>query len=58
VGTDADKTLDVMVKFYASPQNLPVSWGHAVIVSGAMVSGVPVSEKDLEVIRKEDATRP
>jgi hypothetical protein len=58
VGTDTNKTLDVMVRFYASPQNLPVSWGHAVIISQAMVSGVSVSEKDLEVIRKEDATPP
>jgi len=58
VGTGTDKTLDIMAKFYESPQNLPVSWGHAVIISQAMVSGVPVSEKDLEAIRKHDATPP
>jgi hypothetical protein len=57
-GTDAAKTLSIMAKFYEPPQNLPVSWGHAVIISEAMVSGVPISEKDLETIRKEDATPP
>ena len=58
IGTDADKTLDIMVKFYAVPQNLPVRWGHAVIISGAIVSGVPVEDKDLQVIRQEDAKVP
>jgi len=57
-GTDEGKTLDTIVRFYASPQNLPVHWGHAVIISQAMVSGVALSEKDLEVVRKEDATPP
>jgi hypothetical protein len=58
VGTDTNKTLDMVVKFYQSPQNMPVSWGHAVIISQAMLSGVPVSDKDLEEIRKHDATPP
>lgn len=57
-GQHQREILDTMVKFYALPQNLPVSWGHAVIISGAMASGVPVDEKDLQVIRKEDATPP
>ncbi len=56
--TDVNKTLDVMVKFYQSPQNMPVSWGHALIISQAMLSGLPVSDKDLEAIRKHDATPP
>ena len=53
VGTS--NTLDVISKFYALPQNLPVHWDHAVVISKAMVSGVPINEKDLEVIRQEDA---
>jgi hypothetical protein len=57
-GTDADKTVETVNKLYAAPQNLPIDWGHAVIISQAMVSGVPVSERDLEVIRKDDATPP
>jgi hypothetical protein len=48
-------TLDAVTKFYALPGNLPVRWDHAVIISEAMVSGVPISEKDLEVIRQDDA---
>jgi hypothetical protein len=58
LGTDANKTLDTMDKFYQSPQNIPVSWGHAATISQAMMSGVPVSDKDLEEIRKEDGTPP
>ena len=55
-GTDAGKTVETVNKLYAAPHNLPIDWGHAVIISQAMVSGVPVSERDLEVIRKDDAT--
>jgi hypothetical protein len=57
-GTDAGKTVETVNRLYAVPQNLPIDWGHAVIISQAMVSGVPVSERDLEVIRKDDATPP
>jgi len=57
-GTDAGKTVETVNRLYAAPQNLPIDWGHAVIISQAMVSGVPVSERDLEVIRKDDATPP
>lgn len=56
--TDAGKTIENVNRLYASPQNLPIHWGHAVIISRAMVSSVPVSEKDLEVIRQVDATPP
>jgi len=58
VGTDAGKTVETVNMLYATPQNLPIDWGHAVIISQAMVSGVPVGERDLEVIRKDDATPP
>jgi hypothetical protein len=47
--------LKAMETFYAMPQNLPVSWGHATIIAGAVVSGVPVAESDLEKVRKADA---
>ncbi len=58
VGSDAGKTIETMNRFYGSPRNLPIDWGHAVIISQAMVSGLPISEKDLEEIRKDDATPP
>lgn len=52
---DVNKTIETMDKLYASPQNLPVSWGHALVISRAMVSGVPINDKDLETIRQRDA---
>ena len=55
IDTDTTEVLDTMSKFYALPQNNPVRWNHAVIISRAMVSGVSVSEKDLQVIREDDA---
>ncbi len=55
---NASKTMETMNRLYTSPQNLPIHWGHALIISQAMVSGVPVSEKDLEVIRQCDAMPP
>ena len=47
-----------MNRLYASPQNLPIHWRNALITSQAMISGVPVSEKDLEAIRQRDAMPP
>lgn len=58
VSIDADRTIETMNKLYASPQNLPIHWRNALIVSQAMISGVPVSEKDLEAIRQSDAIPP
>lgn len=53
VGTD--HTLSTMSGFYAVPANLPVRWPHALVISEALASGVPISESDLQVIRAEDA---
>jgi hypothetical protein len=53
--TNTSETLETMMKFYALPQNLPIRWEHAVVISRAIASGVPVAEKDLQAIRQEDA---
>jgi len=58
ISIDADRTIETMNKLYASPQNLPIRWRNALVISQAMISGVPVSEKDLEVIRQRDAMPP
>jgi hypothetical protein len=58
VSIDADRTIETMNRLYASPQNLPIHWRNALIISQAMTSGVSVSEKDLEAIRQRDAMPP
>ena len=55
VDMDTSSVLEAMNKFYAQVENLPIRWGSAVIISGAMVSGVPVDEKELQIVRQEDA---
>jgi hypothetical protein len=49
------QTLSTMSAFYATPANLPVRWSHALVISAALASGVPITESDLQVIRAEDA---
>jgi hypothetical protein len=51
----SDKTAEMMSAFYAQPQNLPVRWGHAVVIAEAMVSGLPIPETLLKTLRQEDA---
>jgi hypothetical protein len=55
IGADTSSMLEVMAKLYTQPQNLPIRWGSAVVISAAMVSGVPIDEKELQIVRQEDA---
>jgi hypothetical protein len=54
-GPDSDRVLSTLNKFYEQSENKPVHWDHAIVISEALVSGVHVDEKDLEVIRLADA---
>jgi|ERR1022692_532771 hypothetical protein len=55
IETDTESVITTVSHFYEEPRNAPVRWEHAVLIAGAMVSGVPVSEEDLSVIRQFDA---
>lgn len=52
---DTGEVLEVLKKFYADPKNLPVTWEHAIVISKAIASGVPLDEKELEAVREWDA---
>jgi len=58
-GTLAEVDVEVVVqtvdRLYSDPRNTPITWGDAVIVSGAMASGVVVTEQDLQIVRTFDA---
>jgi hypothetical protein len=55
IGVDTSSVLEVMANLYVQSQNLPIRWGSAVVISGAMVSGVAIDEKELQIVRQEDA---
>jgi hypothetical protein len=50
-----DKTVDMVSAVYAQHQNLPLTWGHAVVIAKAMVCGLPIPETLLKALRQEDA---
>lgn len=49
------KTRERMKEFYARPENQPIWWMDAVVVVSAMRVGVPIDEKDLELLRRQGA---
>ncbi len=57
IDVDTSGVLVALSKLYDEPRNLPIRWDHAVIIAEAMVSGVPISEKELEKVRQDDAKR-
>jgi hypothetical protein len=55
VDLDALVVIDTINKFYNDPRNASIKWSHALVISRAMMSGVHVSDEDLDVVRQLDA---